>query len=106
MPNSGHGGPPGTRVKTIFEFYFSAQIPNIEYVEVYGGLQALGCISTFFSFNFPVECRQNHVWGPICDPSYDYFYKNTLLQTQTHTQACGVNGLQRGVSLMGLVENI
>ena len=37
MPNSGHGGPPGTRVMTIFVFYVSAQIPNIEtlkYMEV------------------------------------------------------------------------
>ena len=43
------GGPPGTRVMTIFVFYVSAQIPNIE---VYGGLQALGGISSFFSLNF------------------------------------------------------
>ena len=49
MPNSGHGGPPGTGVMTIFMFYVSVQIPNIEYFEVYGGLQALGGISSFFS---------------------------------------------------------
>ena len=42
-------GPPGTRVMTIFVFYVSAQIPNIEYFEVYGGLQAPGGISSFFS---------------------------------------------------------
>ena len=52
MPNSGHGGPPGTRVMTIFVFYVSAQIPNIEYFEVYDGLQAPGGISSFFSCNF------------------------------------------------------
>ena len=52
MPNSDHGGPLGTRVMTIFVFYVSAQIPNIEYFEVYGGLQALGGISSFFSLNF------------------------------------------------------
>ena len=40
MPNSGHGGPPGTRVITIFVFYVSAQLPNIEYFDVYGGLWA------------------------------------------------------------------
>ena len=33
MPNSGYGGPPGTRVMTIFVFDVSAQIPNIEYFE-------------------------------------------------------------------------
>ena len=38
---------------TIFVFYVSAQIPNIEYFEVYGGLQAPGGISSFFSSNFP-----------------------------------------------------
>ena len=53
MPNSGHGGPPGTRVMTIFVFYVSAQIPNIEYFEVYGGLQALGGISSSVSLIFP-----------------------------------------------------
>ena len=52
MPNSGHGGPPGTRVMTIFFFYVSAQISNVEYLEVYGGLQAPGGISSFFSPNF------------------------------------------------------
>ena len=31
-------GTPGTRVMTIFVFCVSAQIPHIEYVEVYGGL--------------------------------------------------------------------
>ena len=38
---------------TIFVFYVSAQIPNIEYFVVYGGLQAPGGISSFFSLNFP-----------------------------------------------------
>ena len=47
MPNSGHGGPSGTRVMTTFVFFISRQIPNIEYFEVYGGLQALGGISFF-----------------------------------------------------------
>ena len=53
MPNSGHGGPPGSRVMTIFVFYVSAQILNIECFEVYGGLQPPGGISFFFSLNFP-----------------------------------------------------
>ena len=52
MPNSGHGGPPGTRVITIFVFYASPQISNIEYFELYVGLQAPGGISSFFSSNF------------------------------------------------------
>ena len=29
----------------------------------------------FFLVKYPVEWRQNHVWGPIFDPSYDNFYK-------------------------------
>ena len=33
MPNSGHGGPPGTRVMTIFVFYVNPQTPNIENFE-------------------------------------------------------------------------
>ena len=39
MPKYGSGGPPGTSFMTIFGFYVSAQIPNIDYFEVYGGLQ-------------------------------------------------------------------
>ena len=37
----------------IFVFSVRAQIPNIEYFEVYGGLHALGGISSFFSLSFP-----------------------------------------------------
>ena len=51
MPNSGHGGPPGTRDMTIFGFYVNPQIPNIEYFEaneVYKSHE----VSLFFSFNF------------------------------------------------------
>ena len=55
-------------------FCVSAQIPNIEYFEVYGGLHALGGISSFFLVKFLVECRQNR--GPIFDLSYDHIYKS------------------------------
>ena len=75
MPNSGHGRLPGTRVMTIFVFYVSAQIRIIKYFEVYEGLRAPGGISSFFLIKFPFEWRQNHVWGPIFDPSHDHIYK-------------------------------
>ena len=56
--------PPGTRVMTIFVFYVSPQIPNIEYFEVYGGLQALGGILFFSretSSRMPSEsCLETH----------------------------------------------
>ena len=29
-----------------------------------------------FLINFPVECRQNYVWRPIFDPSYDHIDKS------------------------------
>ena len=35
----------------------------------------LGRYLIFFLIKFPVEWRQNHVWGPIFDPSYDHIYK-------------------------------
>ena len=35
MPNSGPWGPPGTPFMTIFVFYVSAQLPNIEKNEIY-----------------------------------------------------------------------
>ena len=34
-----------------------------------------GYLIFFFLVNFPVEWRQNHVWGPIFDPSYVHIYK-------------------------------
>ena len=49
-------------------------------------------VSHFFLVKFLVEYRQSHAWGPIFVPSYDHFYKFTLLQTQTHPQACGGGG--------------
>ena len=30
----------------------------------------------FFLIKFPVECRQNYVWRPIFDSSYDHIHKN------------------------------
>ena len=53
MPNSDHGGPPGTRVMTIFVFYVNPHLPNIEKNEAYGGLQIPGGSPSFFSSNFP-----------------------------------------------------
>ena len=44
------GTPLGPELLPFF-LYVSAQIPNIEYFEVYGGLQALGGISSLFSSN-------------------------------------------------------
>ena len=38
---------------TIFVFYVNPQTPNIENFDVYGGLWALGGISSVFSRNFP-----------------------------------------------------
>ena len=35
MPDSSPGGPPGTRVMTIFGIYVNPQIPNIENFEAY-----------------------------------------------------------------------
>ena len=52
MPNSGHGGPPGTRVMTIFVFCVDPQTPNIENLDACGGLWGPGGISCFFSSNF------------------------------------------------------
>ena len=58
MPNSCHGGPPGTRVMAIFVFYVSAQIPNIEmlkYVEVYTRLEVSHFLSHEISRRMPSE---------------------------------------------------
>ena len=65
---------------TISVFYVSAQIPNIEYFEVCGGLQALGGISFLFLVKFHVECHQNHVWGPLGARVMTNFVKHMVSQ--------------------------
>ena len=78
MPNSGHGGPPGTRVMTIFVFYVSAQIPNFEYFEVYGGLQAPGGIPFFVSLNFPSNAVRIMSGDPFLTRVMTIFIKVTI----------------------------
>ena len=75
MPNSGYGGPPGTRVMTIFVFYVNPQIPNTEYLEAYEVYKSQE-VSHLFSHQIFFEIRQNHVWRPIFEPGYDNIYKN------------------------------
>ena len=74
MPKSDPWGPPGTTFITIFVFYVNPQIPNIKYFEAYEVYKSQE-VSLFFFIKFPFECRQNHVWGPIFDPTYDHIYK-------------------------------
>ena len=41
---------------------------------------------------FPVECRQNHVWGPIFDPSYDDICKKIyILYIYVHKKDVFIN---------------
>ena len=65
---------------TIFAFHAGPHIPNIGYMRVYE-VTGLGRYLIFFLMKFPVECRQNHVWRPIFDPSYDHIYKNVHFVT-------------------------
>ena len=89
MPNYGHGGPPGARVMTMFVLSTLKLLilKVLMYMEVYGARE----VSHLFA-KFPVECRYNHVWGPIFDPSYDHFYKcdpqNKIKNTQKTTNKC------------------
>ena len=41
----------------------------------------LGRYLIFFLIKFPFECRQNHVWGPIFDLSYDHIHKCDILDS-------------------------
>ena len=47
-------------------------------------------VAHLFSREIPVECRQNHVWGPIFDPSYDHIYKNVYFEKSVtnYTEWC------------------
>ena len=46
----------------------------------------------FFLIKFPVECRYNHVWGPIFDPSYDHIYKSQERQRHHQLEVRGFTG--------------
>ena len=75
MPNSGHGGPPGTPFITIFVFHVNPQIPNTEYFEaneVYKSLEVSDFVSHQISRRMASElCLETH-----CCSSYDNIYKN------------------------------
>ena len=81
MPNSGHGGPPGTRAMIFFGTYVSTQVPDIEKKSSIWGSMDPGRYLIFSLIKFPVEWCQNHVWRPIFDPSYDHIYKNVHFVT-------------------------
>ena len=87
--NSHFGKRSGAPVMTIFVFYVGPHFPDIAYVEVYVAISEYmkvfesiwrstrpGRYLIFFLVKFHVECRQNNVWGCICDPSYDHIYKD------------------------------
>ena len=78
MPNSGHGGPLGTRVMTIFGIYVNTQMPNIEKFEVYRGLQAPGGISSFFSSNFPSNAVRIMSGDPFLTRVMTIFIKTNI----------------------------
>ena len=78
IPNSGHGGPLGTRVMTIFVFYVSPKIPNIEKNDVYGGLWAPGGISSFFSSKFPSNGVRIMSGDPFLNRVMTIFIKTSI----------------------------
>ena len=91
MPNSDPWGPPGTPFITIFVFYVNPQIFNIEHFEaneVYKSRE----VSHFFLIKFPLECRRNHVWGPIFDPSYDHIQKTYIFVKVREGRKEGMKG--------------
>ena len=62
---------------TIFMFYVSAQIPNIEYFELYGGLQARevspDMIPTAFEGKF--DETKDEIPPGICRPHLLHFFQ-------------------------------
>ena len=75
MPNSGHGGTPYDPIYDHFCVFVSVLpspiLKNFNYMRSINP----GRYLIFFLIKFPVEWRQNQVWGPIFDPSYDHIYK-------------------------------
>ena len=75
MPNSDPWGPPRIPFMTICVFYVNPQIPILKILKHMRSTNP-GRYLIFLLIKFPFEWRQNHVWGPIFDPSYDHIYKN------------------------------
>ena len=84
MSNSGPGGGPGTRVMTIWVFYVNPQTPNIEYFDVYGGLQIPGGISFFVSSNFPSHAVRIMSGDPFLTRVMTIFINVTILEICTN----------------------
>ena len=78
MQNSGHGEPHMTPFMTIFRFYVSAHIPNIEKNQLYDVYKS-GRYLIQILIKFPFECQRNHVWKPIFDPVMTIFINVNIL---------------------------
>ena len=71
--------PWGTPWDLIYDhFWVLCQHSNFQYWIFWSIWRSMGPrrYLIFFLMKFPIEWRQNHVWGCICDPSYDHIYKN------------------------------
>ena len=76
MANSDPWGPPGTPFMTIFLCFMSTlKFPIFKILKQMRSTNPERYL-IFVLIKFPFECRQNHVWGPIFEPSYDHIYKN------------------------------
>ena len=71
-------GLPGTRVKTIFGSYVSAQILNIEYYDVYEVYKSRE-VSSFFSSNFLSNATRIMSGDPFSTPVMTIFINVTIL---------------------------
>ena len=79
MPNSGHGGCSGIRFMSIFGSYVGSHFPNIGFFDIYGGLQALGGISSFFSWIFPSNAIRIMSGDSFLSPVMTIFINGTVL---------------------------
>ena len=75
MLNSDPWGLPGIPFITIFVFYVNSQIPILNILKQMRSTNP-GRYLIFCLIKFPFECRRNHVWGPIFEPSYEHIHKN------------------------------
>ena len=81
----------GPTFSTLFFFQlFGGPLLPIGFFQLIWRSTGTGRYLIFFLVKFPVDCRQNHVWGPIFCTSYDHIYKNVhVVQILTSGNALG-----------------
>ena len=81
---------------TIFVSHVDPHTPNIRYMKVHEGLQALGGISSFFSREISLRMPSESCLGTPSGPRYEHIYKNIHLCKGKGREKCKKGKREKG----------